>query len=65
MLTQRGMGASTCASEAIVNWLLRTYEKALRRVLRHPAFTCSFFCHHCPQYLSASDHAQGVFPRAG
>jgi multidrug efflux pump len=34
-----GHGRLYRASEAIVNWLLRTYETALRRVLRHPAFT--------------------------
>jgi multidrug efflux pump len=27
------------ASEEILNWLLRSYERALRAVLRHPAFT--------------------------
>jgi multidrug efflux pump len=34
-----GHGRLYRASEAILSWLLRSYESALRVVLRHPAFT--------------------------
>jgi multidrug efflux pump len=34
-----GHGRLYRASEGIVNWLLHSYERALRAVLRHPAFT--------------------------
>jgi multidrug efflux pump len=34
-----GHGRIYRASEDILNWLLRSYERALRTVLRHPAFT--------------------------